>query len=486
MRSAFPPLAAGIVLALIPAGAYGQCSNPTLLVPDGLRKGQSISILPFRLLNPPREPTPQRAWYEEEERKLQRSFSASLQEALGALGLFRDIQRLPERAATDLSITGEITGIRDTANGVSVQMSVLVARPSGGSVLRIAECATAIRTNAGRSFVLGTPAMLESFLSNIAKDIASAIAAAAGPSAPAGLSVPAGLPAVAGPAPAAPDLETRLAAVRNAPDKRARANAIEDLGEIATTDSKASASVIAVLSNVIRSTDTRPALGRIDIQDHEAAMKILVKMQDPRAVEPLLAGLQHQDEYVRIAAAEALGAVRDPRVTERLAAALKDPDHRVRESAANSLGKGGDPRAVEPLIAALKDPELESNAIRALAAIGDSRAVEPVVGTFSDRRVWVREAAVIALGTFKDPRAVESLIVALRDPINTVAIRAAESLGIIGDARAVPPLLHTLKSTRDVWTRNGAAKALQAMSGQDFGTDAERWKTWFEQNRLKP
>ncbi len=47
-------------------------------------------------------------------------------------------------------------------------------------------------------------------------------------------------------------------------------------------------------------------------------------INDPRAVEPLIAALKDEDEYVRRHAAEALGETNDPRAAEPLIAALED------------------------------------------------------------------------------------------------------------------------------------------------------------------
>ena len=85
----------------------------------------------------------------------------------------------------------------------------------------------------------------------------------------------------------------------------------------------------------------------------------------PRAVEPLIAALKDENEYVRQAAAEVLGKIGDARAVEPLIAALKDESFSVRAAAARALGEIKDPRAVEPLIAALKD---ESFSVRRAAA----------------------------------------------------------------------------------------------------------------------
>ena len=149
------------------------------------------------------------------------------------------------------------------------------------------------------------------------------------------------------------------------------------------------------------------------------AIEALGKIDDKRAVEPLIKTLEDKEEYrYRDSAAEVLGNIGDKRAVEPLIKALEDKvDWDVRKNAASALGEIGDKRAVEPLIKALEDSDYDvrGSAAEALGKIGDKRAVEPLIKALEDKNHYVRRYTAIALGKIGDKRAVESLIKALED-----------------------------------------------------------------------
>jgi WD40 repeat protein len=144
---------------------------------------------------------------------------------------------------------------------------------------------------------------------------------------------------------------------------------------------------------------------------------------DPRTVEPLIASLSDEYEYVRKYAVMAMGEIKDTRAVERLITVFKDKDLDVRYAATQALKKIGD-AAVKPLIACLKDKD-----------------------------PYVREVAIAILRDMKEPKAIEPLITALKD--------------------------------EDWNVRNTTAKALKNITGQDFGKDQAKWQEWWEQNKIK-
>jgi len=340
------------VLFLTAPPIFGQCFEHKLLVPDGLRKGQSISILPFSLLRVPGSAvvTPaaqyQRQWYEDEERKLQQSFAGDLTEKLKELAVFSEIRGHPANLdrQTNLVMEGSLTGINDTTDGIRVVVSALIKRTSDGAqVLRMTECGTTIRMNVDSSFLRGVPGLLESFLSNIATQIAKTVGTAAGQ----GIAQPRQVPI----APATPPAHDR-------PDPP---------------------SVEGVVSRLISD------LQGSDWSVRDQAANKLAKYRDPRVVEALINTLsQDQHEHVRACAADSLRRIGDPRALEPLMAALKDKHYYPKSHAAEALGELKDPRAVEPLISALKEElKVSHNAARisivqALGQIGDRRAIGPL------------------------------------------------------------------------------------------------------------
>jgi HEAT repeat protein len=203
---------------------------------------------------------------------------------------------------------------------------------------------------------------------------------------------------------------------------------------------------------------------------------------DSRAVEPLIKVLE-VDSHARKgefwgdserrcqAAARALGKIGDERAVEPLAKALENEGSEVREAAVLALGKFGE-LAVEPLIKALGDENYEVRLAAAgvLGAISDSRAVEPLSKmlnlrypkSYMDGEWSVRRKAAEALGEIGDSHAVEPLIKALGDEHNKVRIAAAKALGDIGDPWAVEPLIKALEDKAN-HVREAAKEALKKL-----------------------
>jgi HEAT repeat protein len=106
----------------------------------------------------------------------------------------------------------------------------------------------------------------------------------------------------------------------------------------------------------------------------------LGEMNDPKAVELLVAAASDPDKRVRVKAIDMLGQVRakeaTPLLTQRLF--LRDTDLGTKQHILASLGKIGDPRATGPLLDFLErdvDPAIRGNAIYALGDIGDRAAL---------------------------------------------------------------------------------------------------------------
>jgi len=96
-----------------------------------------------------------------------------------------------------------------------------------------------------------------------------------------------------------------------------------------------------------------------------------------------IAALEDGDKSVQSAAAQALGRLEDSRALEPLVAALKHADANVRREAAVPLGNLRDLRAVDPLIAALKD---ENSDVRERAALALRIVSQEDIGT--DPGAW--------------------------------------------------------------------------------------------------
>ncbi|UIE38585.1 HEAT repeat domain-containing protein [Leptodesmis sichuanensis] len=209
------------------------------------------------------------------------------------------------------------------------------------------------------------------------------------------------------------------------------------------------------------------ALSDSDYLTRREAAKALVRIGDPRALEPLTKCLYDPGGTtllrgdVRHYAAKALAKINTPQAVQSLINALQSSDNEARSAAERALGEMDTPQALESLIAVLQDPSSpgRSNAASALGRIGDRRAVQPLINALYDSDSDVRSRAAIALGEIGDRRAVQPLIDALYDSDSDVRFWAAEALGEIGDPQAVQPLIDTLWSS-DLHPRRHAAKAL--------------------------
>jgi hypothetical protein len=156
---------------------------------------------------------------------------------------------------------------------------------------------------------------------------------------------------------------------------------------------------------------------------------------------------------------------------QTLVHALGDEDEYVSQAAARSLGNIGPEEGVVPaLIQTMEeheDPDARASAAEALGKMGPEEGVVPAliqalddVQILTDRRIgppewWsVREAAAKALGEI-GPEAVE----------------------------AVPALIGVLSNKDESQSLSvswATQDALRAITGQEFGEDAGRWRQWWE------
>ena len=165
---------------------------------------------------------------------------------------------------------------------------------------------------------------------------------------------------------------------------------------------------------------------------------------------------------------------------------LEDLRTKARLREIQGLRQRTDADAIRRLLALGGDrnAEVRRAAGEVLRRISDPRAVENLIGGLKDTEAYVRWGAAGALGDINDPRAVGPLIAALKDTDAGVRGNAAWALRQIGDPRAAEPLIAALKDI-DRNVRLLAAGALAAITGVDYGEDAEKWQKWWEENKGK-
>lgn len=172
------------------------------------------------------------------------------------------------------------------------------------------------------------------------------------------------------------------------------------------------------------------------------------------AVEPLIDAYNSskKDSYVRRQAIHALGSIGDAQATDTMIKALEDENVIVRERAAALLGNLKQRRAVEPLLAVVNDENewksVRARAIDSLGNLRDERAIEPLLELLDSEEEEIQKSAINAFGKFKDKRAVPKLIEIIKDPfeLTTVKDSAIAALGNIDDKRAEDVLLDVLNT----------------------------------------
>jgi HEAT repeat protein len=194
--------------------------------------------------------------------------------------------------------------------------------------------------------------------------------------------------------------------------------------------------------------------------------------------------LNNENAKVLISTLLSLGKIKDPRAIDPLIKVLVSKDMDLQPWAMAALQNIGEP-AVEPLITILKekDTHVQAWAQDALVAMGEP-AVEHLIIAIRDKDINVRANAAFALGRIKDNRAMEPLIVALKDEDAFVRRSAEIALAWVKDPRAVEPLIEALKD-KDTYVQQFAAKALKAITGQNFGQNPAKWQEWWEKNKGK-
>ncbi|MEW6110044.1 MAG: HEAT repeat domain-containing protein [Nitrospirota bacterium] len=154
---------------------------------------------------------------------------------------------------------------------------------------------------------------------------------------------------------------------------------------------------------------------------------------------------------------------------EQLIEDLKKGTGMKRAEAAKHLGKINDMRAVKPLVEALQDTNMgvRNNVAFALGELGAREAIPHLIKVLlGDPEEWVRKSAAKALGMLGSREAVSHLAKALKDQSQMVRKSAARSLGQIGGIQAVQAL-RTVSSLDSLVFRM-AKEALEKLKTDTF------------------
>jgi HEAT repeat protein len=180
-------------------------------------------------------------------------------------------------------------------------------------------------------------------------------------------------------------------------------------------------------------------------------------------------GLRSKSESVRAAALKACPVLGHDRALEEALKMLEDKDFDVRSEAATCLGRLQDHRAVMPLLSLLRR-EHPLAAIVALARIGDRRATAPLLELLQEDhpagRQDERVVVVEALGELGDRTAVSAVGRELSNPQWRVRIAAARALGRMGGDGSVAETLALCMHDYYAEVRATCQDARQAAQGK--------------------
>ena len=181
---------------------------------------------------------------------------------------------------------------------------------------------------------------------------------------------------------------------------------------------------------------------------------------------------------------------RERSAVENLYHVLKSPDRSVREDAHLGLVDVG---PVDEFFEVAKDAKFEPidfrlEIISVLGEFVDPRAINALIaiGTRVDVTSQHRSAAAAALGQI-GKLALKQMLELAQSALGVEQDLAAQALGHIGDGSAVPALIELLESgpPRRIqpFVRHSALRALCSLTGEDFGNDADTWRSWLDSQR---
>jgi len=154
----------------------------------------------------------------------------------------------------------------------------------------------------------------------------------------------------------------------------------------------------------------------------------LLRMEDRRAYDPLLAGrtAASPDPWLRAKTALAVSRLKDPDAAVCLPVLLRDAAAPVRRAATFGAGLSGDTRLRRFLVAALEDPDVETaaNAAEALGKLGGREATDALLAALA-KESGPRPACALALFRKPEARTVTALLAAFGEKGSAPELRRA-------------------------------------------------------------
>ncbi len=255
----------------------------------------------------------------------------------------------------------------------------------------------------------------------------------------------------------------------------------------------------------------------------DKAVKLLGYLLGKKEVGKVIAGLQRKIRRpiarlvspragVRALLAEELGESRLEDALPLIVHLLGDTDRAVQDAALMALGNiKSEIRRKLLLLAAEKGHMLlRCRALLALGRLQEKEAIDEIAKYLDAGKVYFRLAAVESLDFMLDRRAGEHLVKGLKDEFERVRWNSADAFTRVKCKAAVEPLIEAFKEKtarimseeiieelhkllvpagfriltgEEARMKRYLPQALQHQTGRSFGTDAEKWRVWWQKNK---
>ena len=206
----------------------------------------------------------------------------------------------------------------------------------------------------------------------------------------------------------------------------------------------------------------------------------LLRMEDRRAYDPLLAGrtAASPDSWLRAKTALAVSRLKDPDASVYLPVLLKDAEAPVRRAAAFGAGLSGDARLLPFLVAALGDSDVETaaNAAEALGKMGGKDATDALLAALA-KPAGPRVACALALFRRPEARTMAALLAVSAEGSSAPELRRAVvyALSRKPQREAAPALRAVLrKGNDDPTVVSWAAHAAGLLEDEESTSDLVR------------